>query len=144
MSTWTRRRALGWAAAPLLIGAALAASIATAGNDAIFWKNYRQPVQVEPTRININYSTGFAWATGLTEWQGWGSTRASTPGVIHLNTCRPFCAAGHYKAYRGRVTLYKVRRCNGQRRYVDIKVTVPGKPPGIWGSNCKGLQIVNP
>jgi hypothetical protein len=121
-----------------------ASALAVAGPDAIFWKSYRKPEQTEPTRIDIQYSTGFAWATRLTHWQGWGGARATAEGLIHLNTCRPFCAAGHYKAYRGRVTLYKVRRCGEQRRYLDIKVRVPSRPPGIWGSDCRGLQIVRP
>lgn len=139
-------RILRWAlgllvAALLLVGLPAAAA---GGSGTIFWKNYRQPVQVEPTRINIQYSTGFAWATKLTAWQGWGGSQASAEGVIHLNTCRPFCAAGHYKAYRGRVTLYKVGECGKQSRYLDIKVRVPNRAPGIWGSDCRGLQIVNP
>jgi len=82
----------------------------------VFWKNYRQPVKVEPTRINVNYSTGFAWVTRLNGWEGWGGARATSRGVAHLNTCKPYCAAGNYKAYRTRVTLYKIRRCGRQRR----------------------------
>lgn len=120
------------------------ASLSAAPSGPVFWKNYRQPVAVEPARIDINYSTGFAWATGLDEWSGWGSPRATSPGVAHLNTCRPYCAAGNYKAYPAKVTLYKIGHCGQQRRYLDIKVQVGDKPPSIWGSECRGAQIVSP
>jgi hypothetical protein len=117
-----------------------------AGGGSVYWKNYGKPVAIEPQRIDINYSTGYAWATGLEDWKGWGGARAHADGVLHLNTCRPYCAAGHYKAYRGRVTLYKVRRCGRQRRYLDIKTKVISstRPFSIWGSDCHGAQIRNP
>jgi hypothetical protein len=110
----------------------------------VFWKNYRHPVAIEPTRIDINYSTGFAWVAKLSEWKGWGSERASSEGVAHVNTCIPFCAAGNYKAYSATVTLYKVRSCGNQRRYLDVQLEIRGKPPTAWGSDCRGAQIVSP
>lgn len=118
---------------------------ASAGAAApVFWKSYRQPVAVEPTRIDINYSTGLAWVTKLTDWQGWGGGRASSAGIAHVNTCIPFCAAGNYKAYRATVTLYKIRACGGNRRYLDIRLAIPGKPAAVWGSDCRGAQVVSP
>lgn len=110
----------------------------------IFWKNASKPAAIEPARININYSTGFAWATGLEGWQSWGHKSAFANGTLHLNTCRPFCAAGNYKAYEGRVTLFKIRDCGNQRRYLDIKIKRLNQPPVTWGSNCAGLQIKAP
>lgn len=110
----------------------------------IYWKNENKPATVEPARINIQYSTGFAWATGLTDWQNWGTKTAFANGTLHLNTCKPFCAAGNYKAYAGRVTLFKVRKCGNQRRYLDIKIKRVNQPPVTWGSNCAGLQIKAP
>jgi len=32
----------------------------------------------------------------------------------------------------------------GERRYLDIKVKVRGRPASIWGSDCRGAQIVSP
>lgn len=130
---------------------ALLATLAVAAGSAgatkpkpIFWKSYGKPATIEPTRIDIDYSTGAAWADHLNEWEGWGSARATAEGVLHLNTCRPYCAAGNFKAYRGRVTLFKVRHCKGQRRYVDIKIVPDNQPKATWGSNCAGAQIVAP
>jgi hypothetical protein len=122
--------------------AIVASSVASPAQ--VFWKNYRQPATVEPSRININYSTGFAWVTGLNEWEGWSGASATSPGVAHLNICKPNCAAGNYKAFGATVTLYKIRSCGQQRRYLDIKVKVAAKPPTIWGSECRGAQIVSP
>jgi hypothetical protein len=72
----------------LLVGRSAAAKgsdrVATASASPIYWKNYRKPATIEPTRININYSTGFAWATGLDQWQGWGTSRAVASGILHL------------------------------------------------------------
>jgi hypothetical protein len=118
--------------------------VATASASPLYWKNYRQPAKIEPTRININYSTGFAWATGLDQWLGWGTRRAVASGTLHLNTCRPFCAAGNYKSYEGRVTLFKIRHCGDQRRYLDIKIKRVHQPSVTWGSDCRGAQIKAP
>lgn len=110
----------------------------------IFWKSYGKPAKIEPSRIDIDYSTGSAWADHLTQWEGWGTARATAEGVLHLNTCRPYCAAGNFKSHKGRVTLFKVRHCKGQRRYVDIKIVPENQPKATWGSNCAGAQIVAP
>lgn len=133
---------------PLLL-ALLALLICTAPVDAakpkpIFWKNYEEPAQIEPTRIEINYSTGFAWVSGLTEWEDWGTVSATARGTFHVNSCRPNCAAGNYEAHRARVTLFKVRHCQGQRRYLNVKVQARNKPLATWGSDCRGAQIVDP
>ena len=127
----------------VLAFAAVSASAATVSKP-IFWKNFGKPAQVEPKRVDINYSTGAAWVDRLGEWKGWGTARATAEGTIHLNTCRPYCAAGNFKAYKGRVTLFKVRRCGGQRRYVDVKIVPNGQPKASWGSDCRGAQIVDP
>lgn len=131
---------LAIAAAPTLLPPAASAA-ATA---PVHWKNFKQPAAIEPTRINVNYSTGFAWATGLDQWQDWGKKHSFVDGTLHLNTCRPFCAAGNYKAYVGRVTLFKIRMCGNQRRYLDIKIKRTNQPPVSWGSNCLGEQIKAP
>lgn len=127
-----------------ILAIAVASNAGAAKPAPIYWKTFGQPVKIEPSRIEINYGTGVALATKLTEWDGWGSVSATAEGVIHLNTCRPDCAAGNYKAYRGRVTLFKVRHCNGQRRYLDIKVKPENQPKATWGSDCRGAQIVAP
>lgn len=142
-----RRRGIALPCAALaLVSLALLAGSSEAAGGSVYWKSYGKPVGVEPHRIDINYSTGYAWATGLTDWKGWGTRTAHADGVLHLNTCRPYCAAGHYRADKGRVTLYKVRRCGRQRRYLDIKVKVTdsARPVSVWGSDCHGAQIRNP
>jgi hypothetical protein len=141
-----RRRVVPALAAALAILLLVAvASIASAAKPApIFWKSFGKPASIEPARIDIEYSTGGAWATKLTKWEGWGSASATATGVLHLNTCRPYCAAGNYKAYRGKVTLFKVRFCHGQRRYVDIKIKPVNQPQASWGSNCRGAQVTAP
>jgi hypothetical protein len=148
MASRRRKRsgALALSATALAFLAAItAASLALAAETKpIFWKNFGKPVTIEPSRIEINYGTGAAWADHLAEWEGWGTARATAEGVLHLNTCRPFCAAGNFKAYRGRVTLFKVRHCGGQRRYVDIKIVPEHKPKASWGSDCRGAQVVSP
>lgn len=135
---------VGLAAMLLLAAGPGAGATAATKPKPIFWKSYGKAATIEPSRIDIDYSTGAAWADHLTDWEGWGSARATADGVLHLNTCRPYCAAGNFKAYRGRVTLFKVRHCAGQRRYVDIKIVPDNQPKATWGSNCAGAQIVAP
>jgi hypothetical protein len=140
----SRRWAVGAAASALLVALALAVPAGATNSKPIFWKSFGKPVAIEPTRIDIDYGTGAAWADHLTEWKGWGTARATAEGVLHLNTCRPYCAAGNFKAYKGRVTLFKVRSCSGQRRYVDVKIVPEHKPKASWGSDCRGAQVVAP
>ena len=78
---------------------------------------------IEPTRIDIS---------------------ATARGTFHLNDCRPNCAAGHYKTHSARITLFKVRHCQGQRRYLDIKVQPKNLPLATWGSDCRGAQVTSP
>ncbi|MET0559597.1 MAG: hypothetical protein ABW065_13160 [Solirubrobacterales bacterium] len=141
----SRRAAIAVAALALLVAlGALAASAFATNPKPIFWKSFGKPVAVEPSRIDIDYATGAAWADHLTEWEGWGTARATAEGVLHLNTCRPYCAAGNFKAYKGRVTLFKVRICGSQRRYVDVKIVPEHQPKATWGSDCRGAQVVAP
>ncbi len=140
-----RRRLLAVVSVVSLVAVAVLAASAGATNPKpIFWKSFGKPVAIEPSRIDIDYGTGAAWADHLAEWEGWGTARATAEGVLHLNTCRPYCAAGNFKAYKGRVTLFKVRNCGKQRRYVDIKILPDNQPKATWGSNCSGAQIVAP
>jgi hypothetical protein len=128
-----------------LLLALLGASAASAAKPKpIFWKNYGKPVAIEPARVDIDYGTGFAWVSGLTEWEDWGTVSATARGVFHLNDCRPNCAAGHYRSHSARVTLFKVRHCHGQRRYLDVKVQPRGLPLATWGSDCRGAQVTSP
>lgn len=140
------RRIAAIAAAALALALAVAAVSAAAATEPkpIFWKNFGQPAKIEPKRVEINYSTGAAWADHLSDWEGWGTARATAEGVLHLNTCRPYCAAGNFKAYKGRVTLFKVRHCGRQRRYVDVKIKPDNQPKATWGSDCRGAQVVDP
>lgn len=138
------RVALAAAVATLALVAFAIAPAGAAGPKPIYWKSFGKAAQIEPSRVDINYSTGAAWVDHLSEWEGWGTARASAEGQIHLNTCRPYCAAGNFKAYRGRVTLFKVRFCKGQRRYVDVKIKPENRPKASWGSDCRGAQVVSP
>lgn len=129
------------AAAPLALGTLPAGA---AKPKPIFWKNFGKPVKIEPPRVEIDYGTGVAWVDHIKSWEDWGTVRATAKGRIHLNTCRPYCAAGNYKAYSGRVTLFKVRHCGRQRRYLDVKILPENKPKATWGSDCRGAQVVAP
>jgi hypothetical protein len=141
----SRRAAIAAAASTLLVAlGVLTASTLAANPKPIFWKSFGKPAAIEPSRIDIDYATGAAWADHLSDWEGWGTARATAEGVLHLNTCRPYCAAGNFKAYRGRVTLFKVRTCGGQRRYVDVKIVPEHQPKATWGSDCRGAQVVAP
>jgi hypothetical protein len=58
---------------PLLVGRSAAAKgsdrVATASASPIYWKNYRKPATIEPTRININYRSSGLHTPSVT----WGS-----------------------------------------------------------------------
>jgi hypothetical protein len=70
---------------------------------------------VRPAAVTIACADANFYFTGL-RWTRWGSRDAVAVGVAHLNDCTPYCAAGHFHAYRGELRLSRPAECLKGRR----------------------------
>jgi hypothetical protein len=64
-------------------------------------------------------------------WKGWNHTEASGRATARVNTCDPFCVAGHIVSYRARLRAYRIRQCpeTGKYQYTRVRITFPGRKP---------------
>jgi Excalibur calcium-binding domain len=122
--------------------------VAPQAEHLVYWKSFGVPAEVEPRKIVIGTGAGSPlYLSRLVAWRGWGSGRTWAIGKLRINTCRPYCAAGHFTTRRARVVLTKVRDECGQRRYMNVKVRIFGftvAALGPWGSDCRGAQVRRP
>jgi hypothetical protein len=66
-------------------------------------------------------------------WSYWTTAEASAVATGHQNDCKPFCAAGHFHAYRVAVRLSRPETCrNGTREFTRFTFRfVSSKPAGV-------------
>jgi hypothetical protein len=87
---------------------------------------------VRPRSIMLACGDGNFYVDGL-KWMTWGSV-ASALGVGHQNDCTPYCAAGHFHAYRVSVRLDRARTCGTRRLFELTRVSwafVGAKPAHV-------------
>jgi len=114
--------------------------------EATYWKPFEEPIEVEPSLILVGTGTlGGTFRIGsLTDWAGWGTSRAWAEGFIQMRKCRPDCIRGGIIKRRARAVLSRTRSICGQRRYMLIKIQVfrgPIPAIGPYGLDCRGALI---
>ncbi len=72
-------------------------------------------------------------------WKNWTPASAqSSHATLLVNTCRPDCAAGHYRNYPASLTLYRVRTSHGTDYYTRMQLQYrhngPRKYTYRWGT----------
>jgi hypothetical protein len=108
--------ALAWAATG---AAATSPTISDCG------KLVRRPATLEIACGDGNY------ALESLRWSSWGGSTATAAGAAVVNDCIPYCAKGHFHRYAVRVTLGRVIRCTGGRRYGLASVSfLAARPKG--------------
>jgi hypothetical protein len=65
-------------------------------------------------------------------WSTWHYVAFAT-GVERVNTCRPSCAAGHFRTYPVLVNLWRARHKHGIRYFSRLTTVFTGKRPRING-----------
>ncbi|MGE7387998.1 hypothetical protein ACQKM2_21235 [Streptomyces sp. NPDC004126] len=102
-----RRAALLCALAALAAAAvpASAARIPAAPEPLVVVDCFDEP-QVRPDEYLLACGDGNNRLVGL-RWESWGPGTATATGTDMVNDCRPYCAAGHFRAYPVTVTLSK-------------------------------------
>ncbi|MFB8180745.1 hypothetical protein ACFC8N_32835 [Streptomyces sp. NPDC055966] len=96
--------------------------------DCFFHRNVR------PNDFILACGDGNSRLTGL-HWTQWGPDGAKAVGVNMVNDCKPYCAAGTFRAYP------VVIRLNGEQawkkhpyflRYANLSLTYPGARPDTF------------
>jgi hypothetical protein len=85
---------------------------------------------VAPQEIVLACGDGNFSLEGL-KWHGWGRPSASATGVVHVNDCKPYCAAGHFHDYAVTATASRLTTCPGRRQYTRLAWRYTARrPPG--------------
>ena len=82
---------------------------------------------VRPASIVVACGDGNFYLDRLV-WSAWG-TVARGAGIAHQNDCTPYCAAGHFHAYRATVRLDRAKMCAGRPELTRIAWTFVGAKP---------------
>jgi hypothetical protein len=94
------------------------------------WVDCNHAHDIRPAGITLACGDGNFWVNRL-DWTSWGRKSATAVGVGHLNDCKPYCAAGHFHAYRISIRLSKVVACGGRPKFARISWTW-SRPKPAW------------
>jgi hypothetical protein len=84
---------------------------------------------VAPQEIVLACGDGNFSLEGL-RWKSWGAATATATGVVHLNDCKPYCAAGHFHDYPVTAAATALKTCpGGKRQYTRLRWRFTGKLP---------------
>jgi hypothetical protein len=79
-----------------------------------------QKPAVRPAKITIACADANFYVDRL-RWSNWQAKTATGAGTAHVNDCTPYCAAGHFHAYKMMIALSHPTSCHG--RTVFSKLT---------------------
>ena len=89
-----------------------------------------QKPEIRPAKIVITCADANFYVTAL-RWSSWSTSAASAGGTAHVNDCSPYCAAGHFHAYRATIALARPARCRGRMTFTRLTWRfVRGGPKG--------------
>lgn len=69
-----------------------------------------------PTKLILACADANLYVTGL-KYSSYGGATATATGTIHVNECKPNCAAGMFRVYPGTIELGDLVRCSDGRTY---------------------------
>jgi hypothetical protein len=130
----------------LVAGSALTAALVTSAGSAVAAR--RPPVaydcqgwqhgQVQPGQILLDCLSGNV-IVKTPAWKYWTGVSARSGGaVLWVNTCKPDCAAGHYRKYAASLVLYRMRSSHGSGHYTRMRLQYshngPRKYTYRWGT----------
>jgi hypothetical protein len=93
--------------------------------------------QARPAEILLDCLSGNV-VVQTPAWKYWAAASARTrSATLLVNTCRPDCAAGHYRKYAASLVLYRVRSASGSGYYTRMRLAYshngPRKYTYRWG-----------
>lgn len=129
MGTWFVEEfgsSLNCDAAPKAVLSDLGVGCTPPGTTAWLWNC--GPLVAHPKSVILACADGNYELDAL-HWRGWGHATATATGQARANDCNPYCAAGHFHAFRVTVTVTKLGTCGTARTYARLTVTYAGARP---------------
>lgn len=107
------------------------------------WVDCMHHRDIRPAGLVIACGDGNFWLNRL-DWTTWGSKSATAHGVGHLNSCTPYCAAGHFHAYGISIRLSHPVTCGGTRPVFARFTWRWSRPRPAWfhGRNWNGTETL--
>jgi hypothetical protein len=140
------KKIVGVVLALLLAGAAVATALVTSSGPA---SAARRPAvaydcrgshhgQIRPGQVLLDCMSGNVLVR-TPAWSDWTAVSArSRDAVLWVNTCRPDCAAGHYRKYPAELAFYRARDSHGTAYYTRMQLQYshngPRKYTYRWGT----------
>jgi hypothetical protein len=130
----------------LLAGSALAAALVTSAGsasaarrlpvayDCLGWHNG----QIRPGVVLIDCLSGNVLVKAPA-WRHWTTASAASRGAtLWVNTCRPDCAAAHYRKYAADLVFYRERSAHGGGYFTRMRLAYSHNGPRTytyrWGT----------
>ena len=96
--------------------------------------------KVAPVTVIISCGSANLYADELA-WSSWGGATATATGVMSVNTCDPYCAAGNRAEFPVQLTASSLRNCAyGRPQYTRVKYHFP-TPTTVRGLADDGLDL---
>ena len=123
-----------WLSVMLLCGCLLAAWVtaASAAKHKVFFPSDCSTPRYKPHHL-IAACGDAGLQVNAIAWSHYGTRTALGSGTARTNTCKPDCAAGHFREDPAAVKLFRPRFCHnvGLFAFTRLQVTYTnGKPPG--------------
>jgi hypothetical protein len=84
--------------------------------------------QVRPGTVQLDCLSGNAFVRAP-HWRYWSATAAKTAtgspaqmATLWVNTCKPDCAAGHYRKYRATLSFWRPRTIHGVKYFTRMRL----------------------
>jgi hypothetical protein len=71
---------------------------------------------LEPGTVILACADANLYVSGL-DYSSYGASSAPATGTVHVNECKPNCAAGKFRTYPAKLTFFDVVKCSDGRRY---------------------------
>lgn len=82
---------------------------------------------VEPSTIVLTCGTGSSLLTGL-HWRSWRAHAAFGQGIQSINSCRPTCAARHFRHHQVLVAMWGIKPLRGHEWYFTHMTLIYTQP----------------
>jgi hypothetical protein len=113
--------------------------LALAAVTAVVWTGCAHKPEVRPTSIVVACADANVYVDHI-RWRTWGTRSATGTGMAHVNDCKPYCAAGHFHAFRETVRLSRPVTCTmGRREFARLEWT--GRQRGNETLPCSFLRL---
>jgi len=95
------------------------------------WTGCEHVPRTRPAKVIVACADANFYVDHLT-WTSWKTGSATAVGTGHANDCKPYCAAGHFHAFRIAIQLTKPASCvKGRTEFTRIAWSAIQRPAGF-------------